>query len=75
MTRRLTRTGEGLALVLDQALLEQLRIDPDTPLEVSTDGQVIVIAPVRDPERDARVKAIADEMFQRYEGVFRKLAE
>ena len=75
MVKTLTRTGNSLALILDRPLLEQLHIDAETPLEISTDGQVIVISPVRDKKRDARFKAIADDMFTRYAGVFRKLAE
>jgi antitoxin component of MazEF toxin-antitoxin module len=75
MTKTLTRTGNSLALILDRPLLEQLGIDADTPLEVSTDGQVIVISPVRDKKREARFRAISDDMFKRYAGVFRKLAE
>ena len=75
MVKTLTRTGNSLALILDRPLLEQLHIDADTPLEISTDGQVIVISPVRDQRRDTRFKVIADDMFTRYAGVFRKLAE
>lgn len=75
MTKTLTRTGNSLALILDRPLLEQLQIDAETPLEISTDGRVIVISPVRDRKHEARVKAIAEDAFERYAGVFRKLAE
>ena len=75
MTKTLTKTGNSLALILDRPLLEQLHIDANTQLEISTDGHAILISPVRDKKRDARFKAIADDMFTRYAGVFRKLAE
>lgn len=39
MVKHLTKTGNSLALVLDRPLLEATRIDADTPLEVSTDGE------------------------------------
>ena len=74
MLKKLTRTGNSLALVLDKPLLDQVGIDADTPLEVPTDGQVIVIAPVRDRRRTARLKAIVAEAHARYGGVFRRLA-
>ena len=75
MVKKLTRTGNSLALVLDRPLLEQLHIDADTPLEISTDGQVIVLSPVRGARHDAAIKAAADKVFSRYAGVFKKLAE
>jgi NAD(P)-dependent dehydrogenase (short-subunit alcohol dehydrogenase family) len=75
MLKKLTRTGNSLALVLDKPLLDQVGIDATTPLEVSTDGHVIVISPVRKGRRTARVKALAAEAHQRYSGVFRRLAE
>jgi antitoxin MazE len=75
MIKKLTKTGNSLALILDKPMLERAGIDAETPLEVSTDGHVIVVSPVRDRRRRARVKALAAEAHRRYEGVFRRLAE
>jgi antitoxin MazE len=75
MVKKLTRTGNSFALVLDKPLLEQVKIDADTPLEVSTDGDVIVISPVRDKKRVAKMKRLVEEMDAMYAGVFRRLAE
>ena len=76
LTRKmLTRTGNSLALVLDKPLLDQVGVDADTPLEVSTDGQIIVISPARDTRRTAKLKTIAAEAHAKYGGVFRRLAE
>lgn len=75
MRKKLTKTGNSLALVLDKPLLERVGIDASTPLEVSTDGQVIVISPVRDRRRTARLKRVVAEAHRRYSGAFRRLAE
>ena len=75
MRKKLTRTGNSLALVLDKPLLDRLGIDADTPLDVSTDGQVLVISPARDKRRTAKLKAIVAEADAKYGGVFRRLAE
>ncbi len=75
MRKRLTKTGNSLALVLDKRLLAATGIDADTPLDVSTDGDVIVISPARDRRRAARLKRITAEAHRRYGGVFRRLAE
>jgi antitoxin MazE len=75
MRKKLARTGNSLALVLDKPLLDQLNIDAKTPLEVSTDGQVIVVSPVRAQRRTAKLKRIVEEAHQRYGGAFRRLAQ
>jgi len=74
-TKKLARTGNSFALVLDRPLLEAAHIDADTPLEVSTDGRVIVLSPVRDSKRAAKLKSILRDAYERYGGVFRKLAD
>lgn len=75
MVKTLTKTGNSLALVLDRPLLEATRIDADTPLEISTDGDVIVISPVRDARRAAKLRAGVQAINERYSGVFQRLAE
>ena len=75
MRKKLTRTGNSLALVLDKRLLDRVGIDAETPLDVSTNGQVIVVSPVRDRRRTTKLKQIVAEAHSRYGGVFRRLAE
>ena len=75
MKKKLTRTGNSLALVLDKPLLEQLGIDENTELEISTNGDVLVITPERDRVREKKLKKILDEIDRQYGGVFRRLAE
>ena len=75
MVKRLTKTGNSLALVLDKELLEQLKIDATTQLEISTAGDVIVISPVRKVTRTNRLKAAVEDAHARYAGVFRRLAK
>ena len=75
MVKKLTKTGNSLALVIDKPLLDLVKIDADTPLEVSSDGNVIVISPLRDKKRTARLRAVAADAHRRYGGVFKRLAE
>ena len=75
MTKRLTRSGNSLALVIDRPLLEALEIDADTELELSTDGDVLVVTPLRDPKRRRQVAEFVAEGHEQYGGVFRRLAE
>jgi antitoxin component of MazEF toxin-antitoxin module len=48
MIKRLTPTGDGLALVIDRAILELLKIGEDARVQVSTDGRRLIIEPVDD---------------------------
>jgi antitoxin component of MazEF toxin-antitoxin module len=75
MRTQLTRTRKGLALVLDRSLLEGLGISEKTALEVSTHGDVIVIAPVRPTKRQERLKEAMARADAEYGAVFKKLAE
>ena len=75
MRKKLTKTGNSLALVLDKRLLDQLGIDSNTSLEISTNGDVLVVSPVRNKRRSARLKRIVAEAHAKYGGVFRRLAE
>jgi antitoxin component of MazEF toxin-antitoxin module len=75
MLKRLTRLGNSLALVIDRPLLEALEIDADTELELSTDGDVLVVTPVRNRKRKKRTALLVAEAHEQYGGVFRRLAE
>lgn len=75
MRKRLTKTGNSHAIVLDKSILAATGIDSETPLEVSTDGDVIVISPVRDADRTTKLKEGMASIHERYAGAFRRLAE
>jgi antitoxin component of MazEF toxin-antitoxin module len=75
MSKRLTRSGNSLALVIDKPLLEALGIDAETELELSTDGDVLVVSPLRERKRRAKLKELVAEAHEQYGGVFKRLAE
>jgi antitoxin MazE len=75
MVKRLTRTGNSFALVLDKPLLEELGIDEETPLELSTNGDVLVVTPVRDRARERKLKEAMNEIDRKYGGLFKRLAD
>jgi antitoxin component of MazEF toxin-antitoxin module len=75
MRKNPRRSGNSLALVIDKPLLETLGIDAETELELSTDGDVLVVAPVRDRKRTRKPAEIVAEAHEKYGGVFKRLAE
>jgi antitoxin component of MazEF toxin-antitoxin module len=74
MVKRLTKHGNSLALVIERGVLDLLEIDADTPLSVTTDGNCLIVTPVRDPERRKRFRAALAEGNRRYGKMLKRLA-
>ena len=72
MVRKLSKHGDVLALVLEPSILERLGIDENTVLEIRTNGKGIYIQPT---SGDDDLDAVMQEIEDRYEAVFQKLAE
>jgi antitoxin component of MazEF toxin-antitoxin module len=75
MIKSLTKHGNSLALVIEKPILELLGADADTPFEVSTDGQVLILAPIKDTIRREAFKAALEEVNRRYPKSLKKLAQ
>lgn len=75
MQKKLTRHGNSLALVIDRPVLDLLHIDAETPLDISTDGQVLIISPVHDAGRAQQVTGALDRANRRYGRMLRRLAK
>jgi antitoxin component of MazEF toxin-antitoxin module len=73
--KKLTRHGNSLALVIDRPILDLLKIDPETLLDVSTDGEKLIIQAARETEQRKKFVAAKDEAHRRYSKAFKKLAE
>jgi len=74
MLKKLTRHGNSLALVLDKGVIELLNIDAETPLEISTDGSLLLITPVRDEKRRRQFKDALEQTNTRYGRTLKRLA-
>jgi len=75
MVKNLSKQGNTYSLVLDHALLERLGIDENTPLEIRTNGRGVYFEPVREPGQADELDAVMQQIEDRYESVFKKLAE
>jgi antitoxin component of MazEF toxin-antitoxin module len=75
MIKKLTRTGNSVALVLDKPLLEQLGLDENAEVELSTNGQVLVVTPKRSAARERKFREAVAEINEKYAGLFRRLSE
>jgi antitoxin MazE len=75
MIKKLTKHGNSWALVIDKPVLELLKIEPETPLEIATDGQTLIVSPVRDPKRRAKFEEALAKTNRKYGRALQKLAE
>jgi antitoxin component of MazEF toxin-antitoxin module len=74
MIKTLTKHGISLALVIEKPILELIGADADTPFDISTDGQVLILAPVKAPPRSSAFKAALNKVNARYPKALKKLA-
>lgn len=75
MIKNLTRHGNSWALVIDKPILDLLKIDPELPVEISTNGHSMTISPIQSDERKSKIRAARKKINTRYSKVFKKLAE
>ena len=75
MTKTLIRHGNSLALVIDKPILEMLQISADTPLELTSNGDSLLISPVRDKVRQRKLQASLDKINRKFGEDLKRLAE
>jgi antitoxin component of MazEF toxin-antitoxin module len=75
MIKTLTKHGNSLALVIEKPVLELIGADAKTKFDISTDGQVLILTPVKDLGRSQAFKAALDKANAKYPKALKKLAE
>jgi antitoxin MazE len=73
--KSLVKHGNSWALVIDRPILDLLKIDPESPLEITTDGQSMTISPISSNTRKLAVREARKKINARYGKAFKKLAE
>ena len=74
MKKKLSVVGNSLGLLIEKPILELLNIDRDTELEMTTDGQRLIVEPVRNGHKK-RVLEAATKVMKNHDETFRKLAK
>ena len=74
MIKKLTRHGNSMALVIEKGVLDILNIDYKTPLDISTDGKMLLITPVRDEKRRRQFEAALEKTNKKYGRALKRLA-
>jgi antitoxin MazE len=76
MTKRLQAVGNSSGIIIDKPILELLRITPDTELDISTDGERLIVTPVRsDADRKRKLARAQQRTLKSHDRTFRKLAK
>ena len=75
MQKKLTRHGNSYALIIDKPILELLQITPDTPLELTTNGDILIVRPIRDKQGQKRLDKTLAEINLKYGRALKKLAK
>lgn len=78
MVKKLTKHGNSLALVIDKALLNVLKISEDTELQLIIEDGDLIIRPLNKKSatlKDKDLDKIAEKIMDKYENVFKKLAK
>jgi antitoxin MazE len=74
VVKKLVVIGSSLGIIIDKPVLELLDIDRDTPLEIRTDGDALIIRPIR-KDRGTRVREAAERMMDAHAETLKKLAQ
>ena len=72
---KLCAVGDSLGFIIERPILEQLNITVDTALEVTTDGEVLIVRPMRKAPLMDRAQAVADKLLDVHADTYRKLAK
>ena len=75
MVKKESAIGNSLGLIIERPILELLDITKGTPLEVKTDGDALIIRPVRKAPLMDRALSAANRLMDAHEETYRKLAE
>ena len=75
MRRRITTSGNSAALVLSQDLLGLMGLGVGDEVDVSLVDKTLVVRPLSEKERAAKVRAAMDDVFSRRGGLLKRLAE
>jgi len=76
MKKRLVKHGNSRALVIDKALLEVMNLADDDEVQISINGDQLIVTPVRgEDEGQKRFEQAVERTVEQYDDLFRRLAE
>jgi antitoxin MazE len=73
--KNLVKHGNSWALVIDRPILDLLKISPEEPVEITTDGSAVIITSAATKPHKEKVQQARQKVNAKYKEAFKKLAE
>lgn len=75
MIKTLTKHGNSYAMVIDKPIMELINATPETPFDIITDGNSLVLTPVRDKKVEDKFQKALGKVHKNFGRAMKKLAE
>jgi antitoxin component of MazEF toxin-antitoxin module len=75
MIKMLKKHGNSMALVIEKPMMEALGITEETPLQVTVNGNALVVTPANVGVGPERMRTVIKEIRKRYGPMLKRLAD
>ncbi|MBA5868024.1 MAG: AbrB/MazE/SpoVT family DNA-binding domain-containing protein [Nitrospira sp. CR1.3] len=75
MIKRLQKHGNSVALIIEKPVMQALGITEETPLQVTVNGNALVVTPANVGVGPERMKSIIKEIRKQYGPMLKRLAD
>jgi antitoxin component of MazEF toxin-antitoxin module len=75
MIKMLKKHGNSMALVIEKPMMEALGITEETPLQITVNGNALVVTPANVGVGPERMKAAIKKIRKRYGPMLKRLAD
>lgn len=75
MTKKLVQHGNSSALIIDKPILDLLKIDMNTQLEITTDGKQLIIKPIFQDNVSKKIENSLNKVNKKFGKTLKRLAE
>ena len=73
--KQITKVGDSAAVLLNQELLDSLGAKIGDEIDVSVEGRKLILTPIRELEREQKIKFATKDIFERRSKAYKQLAE
>ena len=75
MKKNLTVIGNSLGIIIEKPILDLLGINRETQLKMITDGNRLILEPVKEEDKTAKIKAATRRVMKNHDKTLRELAK
>jgi antitoxin component of MazEF toxin-antitoxin module len=75
MIKKLQKHGNSVALIIEKPVMQAMGITEDTPLQITINGNALVVTPANVGVGPDRLKGAVKELRKRYGPMLKRLAD